>query len=161
MDIPSIGLGTFAIKDAQVAIDSIRYAIEEVGYRYIDTACVYQNEEVLGEALFQVFQNGKVKRDEVFITTKLWSTYRRPEYVSLGLSESLKKLKLDYVDLYLILLHLFPIIQKLFFQKMKIRNLFGIMLIFWTRGLKWRNWLPISKLDSLECLIFQLKCSKE
>lgn len=102
MEIPLIGLGTFAIKDPQNAINSIRYAIEDVGYRHLDTACVYGNEEVIGEALSQIFQAGKVKRSELFITTKLWSTYRRPERVQQALNESLSKLKLDYVDLYLI-----------------------------------------------------------
>jgi len=96
---PSIGLGTFASTEGDckaVVID----AILNKGYRHIDTASIYQNEGVIGEALQEVFATGKVKREEVFITTKLWQDER--EDVEGALRRSLAKLKLDYVDLYLI-----------------------------------------------------------
>ena len=74
-------------------------AVLNHGYRHIDTASVYANEEVIGEALQEVFATGKVKREEVFISTKLWQTER--DDVEAAVRRSLQKLKLDYIDLYL------------------------------------------------------------
>ena len=74
-------------------------AIMKCGYAHIDTAALYKNEQVVGAALEECFAQGK-KREDVFVTTKLWHTdYHNVEG---AISESLSKLKLDYVDLYLI-----------------------------------------------------------
>jgi diketogulonate reductase-like aldo/keto reductase len=78
------------------------YAVEERGYRYIDTAHVYQNEEVIGRALAKIFAKGVIKRSDLWITTKLWNFNRRPGLVEPALRDSLGRLGLEYVDLYLI-----------------------------------------------------------
>lgn len=96
--MPQIGLGTFAIRD-EAARKSIKEAILEVGYRHLDTAELYKNEAEIGEVLQECFEAG-LKREEIFITTKLWvDDVADPEA---ALKTSLGKLKLDYVDLYLI-----------------------------------------------------------
>jgi len=73
-----------------------------VGYRHIDTVAVYGNEEEIGEALAEVFTEGEIFREDVFITSKLWNDSHVEEQVRHALEDSLKKLKLDYLDLYLI-----------------------------------------------------------
>ncbi|VDN55830.1 unnamed protein product [Dracunculus medinensis] len=99
-DMPAVGLGTWLSKPDEVR-NAVCWAIE-VGYRLIDTAHIYGNEEAIGEALAQSFKAGKIKRDDIFITTKLWCTHNRPEFMEEQMKESLRKLKLDYVDLYLV-----------------------------------------------------------
>ena len=74
----------------------------EVGFRQLDASERYRNEELVGEAMRDVFQAGKIKREDVFIATKLWNNNHRPERVKPAFETSLKKLQLDYVDLYLI-----------------------------------------------------------
>jgi diketogulonate reductase-like aldo/keto reductase len=102
MDIPRIGLGAAFAKDQSTIDQALTYAIEEVGYRYIDTAHLYENEEFIGNTLQKIFSKGKIKKEDIFITTKLWSTNRRPERVEQACRDSLKRLKLAYLDLYLI-----------------------------------------------------------
>jgi len=68
LSMPLIGLGTFQL----VSKDAIVTAIGDLGYRHLDTAWLYQNEEIIGEALKEVLGNGKVKREELFVTTKIW-----------------------------------------------------------------------------------------
>lgn len=74
----------------------------EIGYRHIDTASAYRNEKEIGDVLSEWFSAGKLKREDVFITTKLPSTALQPELVVSTLKKSLDLLQLDYVDLYLI-----------------------------------------------------------
>lgn len=94
--IPAVGLGTWQSDPGQVK-DAVAHALK-VGYRHIDCAFVYGNENEVGEGLKQAFDSG-LKREEVFITSKLWCTYhRKPEDC---LDEGLRRLGLDYVDLYL------------------------------------------------------------
>lgn len=94
--IPALGLGTWQSAPGEVK-KAVVHAIS-VGYRHIDCAYVYGNENEVGEGLREAFKSG-VKREDLFITTKLWCTYHsRAEQ---NLDESLKSLGLDYVDLYL------------------------------------------------------------
>lgn len=74
----------------------------EVGYRHVDTAYVYQNEEFVGNVLKEWFSTGKLKRDDMFVTTKLPIMSDNPNTVEDYLKTSLSRLQLEYVDLYLI-----------------------------------------------------------
>ena len=96
--IPQLGLGVWELSDEQ-AYNSVRAAIE-AGYRHIDTAKVYENEEAVGRAVNDAIKAGDVSREDLFITTKLWNDDQ--ERVAEAHAESLKRLGLDYVDLYLI-----------------------------------------------------------
>ncbi len=98
--IPAIGLGTWNAPD-DVVSDAVKFAIEN-GYRHIDCAAIYLNEKAVGKAFHNVVQSNVVKRDELFITSKLWNSYHQPEQVLPALKNSLHDLQLDYLDLYLI-----------------------------------------------------------
>ena len=98
--MPAIGLGTWKAKGEEVK-NAVKAAIQS-GYRHIDTAAIYGNEEAIGEALQEVFSEGSVKREDLFITSKLWNDAHHPENVIPALKDSLQKLKLEYLDLYLI-----------------------------------------------------------
>ncbi|OZJ04747.1 hypothetical protein BZG36_01792 [Bifiguratus adelaidae] len=94
--IPAIGLGTWLSEPGKVRT-AVEVAIK-TGYKHIDCAYVYRNEQEVGEA----FANSKFDRKELFVTSKLWNIYHRPEYVRPAVEASLKNLKLDYLDLYLV-----------------------------------------------------------
>jgi diketogulonate reductase-like aldo/keto reductase len=98
--IPALGFGTL-IPDP-VATKTATKAALEAGFRLLDTAERYRTEKEVGEAMQEVFQAGKVKREDVFVITKLWNSHHRPELVKPAFEASLKKLQLDYVNLYLI-----------------------------------------------------------
>ena len=98
--IPALGFGTL-IPDP-VATKNATKAALEAGFRVLDTAERYRTEKEVGEAMQEVFKAGKIKREDVFVVTKLWNTNHRPERVKPAFEASLKKLQLDYVDLYLI-----------------------------------------------------------
>ena len=101
--IPAVGLGTFGsdhAKPTEIA-DAVREAIA-LGYRHIDCARVYGNEAEVGEVFEEVFASGLVSRDELWVTTKLWNDMHGDGDVLLSLAQSLKDLRLDYVDLFLV-----------------------------------------------------------
>ncbi|XP_075711915.1 estradiol 17 beta-dehydrogenase 5-like isoform X1 [Rhinoderma darwinii] len=101
--IPVVGLGTYAPQEfpKSLAEEAVKVALE-VGYQHIDSAFIYGNEVEVGRAINAKIADGTVKREEVFYTTKLWSTFQTPELVRPALEKSLKDLKMDYVDLFLI-----------------------------------------------------------
>jgi len=95
--MPWLGLGVFLVKDGEEVISSVKAALE-AGYRAIDTAAIYRNEEGVGKAIAE----SNVPREELFITTKLWNADQGYESTLAAFDESMKKLGLDYLDLYLI-----------------------------------------------------------
>nr|ATJ44496.1 aldehyde reductase 1 [Helicoverpa armigera] len=99
--IPTLALGTFGFEDIPKMRSAVNYAIE-AGYRHIDTAALYDNEQEIGKGISDVLKKGLVKREELFVTTKLWNDKHARDQVVPALRESLAKLGLDYVDLYLI-----------------------------------------------------------
>ncbi|KAK1693039.1 hypothetical protein QYE76_009736 [Lolium multiflorum] len=98
--IPSIGLGTMQIEPG--AVDGAIYAAVKAGYRHIDCAPIYCNEKQVGLALKKLFEDGVVKREDLFITSKLWSGDHAPEDVPEAFGTTLKDLQIDYIDLFLI-----------------------------------------------------------
>jgi len=95
--IPQLGLGVFKVQDADDLKRAVAEALED-GYRHFDTATIYHNEEWLGEALAQ----SDVKREDLFITSKVWNSNTTYDETIAAFHESLKKLQTDYLDLYLI-----------------------------------------------------------
>jgi diketogulonate reductase-like aldo/keto reductase len=98
--IPALGFGTL-IPDPVATRAATRAALE-AGFRQLDASERYRNEQQVGEAMQEVFKAGKIKREEVFIATKLWNNNHRPQRVKPAFEASLKRLQLDYIDLYLI-----------------------------------------------------------
>lgn len=99
-EMPLLGLGTYKLRGEDLT-RSVREAID-LGYRHFDTATLYENEEELGQALASAMKVGDVTRDELFITSKVWHDHHGKGKVDQAFSESLDKLQLDYLDLYLI-----------------------------------------------------------
>src|SRR5246127_966951 len=98
--MPALGFGTL-IPDPVATRNATKAALE-AGFRLLDTAERYKTEKEVGEAMRELFQGGKIKREDIFVITKLWNTNHRPERVKSAFEASLKKLQLDFVDLYLI-----------------------------------------------------------
>ncbi|KAF8719576.1 hypothetical protein HU200_024313 [Digitaria exilis] len=98
--MPSVGLGTWQIEPE--AVCNAIYAAVKSGYRHIDSAVAYRNQKEVGLALKKLFEDGVVKREDLFITSKLWSGNHAPEDVEDDISSALEDLQLDYIDLYLI-----------------------------------------------------------
>lgn len=98
--IPVVGFGTL-IRDGVAARQAIKVALE-VGFRHLDCAELYGNEDVVGVAMREAFEVGTVAREELFVSSKLWNNNHRPERVRPALEASLRRLQLDYLDAYLI-----------------------------------------------------------
>jgi diketogulonate reductase-like aldo/keto reductase len=98
--IPAVGFGTL-IPDPLATRQATQAALE-AGFRHLDCAERYRNEEAVGDAMQAVFRAGTIRREDVFITTKLWNTNHRPERVKPAFDASLRRLRIDYLDCYLI-----------------------------------------------------------
>ena len=105
--LDSIGLGLWKIENKKTA--SVVETAIQLGYRHFDSACDYGNEIETGQGIAASIASGLVKREDLWITSKLWNSYHRPEHVKPALLKSLKDLGVDFLDLYLI--H-FPISSK-------------------------------------------------
>jgi len=101
--IPAVGLGTFGSDrfSGQEIADAVKEAIS-IGYRHIDCASVYGNEDLIGNSLKEVLDSGLVKREELFITSKVWNDMHSDGDILISVAKSLKDLKLSYLDLYLV-----------------------------------------------------------
>jgi len=97
VNMPWFGLGVFKVKEGSEVVDSVKAALKH-GYKSIDTAAVYKNEEGVGQAL----KEAGVAREELFITTKVWNSDQGYESTLQAFETSMEKLGLDYLDLYLI-----------------------------------------------------------
>lgn len=95
--IPTLGFGTYKLKEGKEAFESVSYALE-VGYRHIDSAKIYENEKSVGEAI----NNSSIKREDIFITSKVWNTDRGYDNTLKAFENTIKNLNVDYLDLYLI-----------------------------------------------------------
>ena len=95
--IPVIGFGTWQAQNGEIATAAVSAALK-AGYRHIDTAAIYRNEESVGKAI----RESGIAREEIFVTTKLWNKCRTYELAYEAFERSISKLGLDYVDLYLI-----------------------------------------------------------
>lgn len=98
--MPAVGFGTL-FRDLSTTTEAVKCALE-VGFRHFDCAERYRNEEQIGVAFQQVFAAGLIRREDVFVTTKLWNTNHRPERVEAALEASCRRLQVDYIDCYLI-----------------------------------------------------------
>jgi diketogulonate reductase-like aldo/keto reductase len=99
-EIPALGFGT-SLSDNTKTHGAVKTAVE-VGFRHLDAAERYRNEAQVGTALKELFANKTVRREDLFVTTKLWNNNHRPERVRPALQASLNRLGLDAVDLYLV-----------------------------------------------------------
>ena len=101
--IPAVGFGTFASEGAKGETYKAVEAALNIGYRHLDCAWFYQNEEEVGEAVRDFLKKrSDVKREDLFICTKVWNHLHEPEEVKWSLNNSLEKFGLDYVDLFLV-----------------------------------------------------------
>jgi len=98
--MPAVGLGTWKAERGQVRA-AVHFALQ-AGYRHIDCASVYQNEEEVGEALQAALTPGHVPREELFVCSKVWNTEHAADRVRAACIRSLQALKLTYLDLYMV-----------------------------------------------------------
>ncbi|KAH8307312.1 hypothetical protein KR044_009966 [Drosophila immigrans] len=98
-EMPMLGLGTFASQNKEGEV-SIKHAID-IGYRHLDTAYFYHNEPEVGQSIRDKIAEDVVKREDIFLVTKLWNIHHEPERVEGACRKQLANLGLDYIDLYL------------------------------------------------------------
>ena len=98
--IPGVGFGMWKV-DKSACSDLVFGAIQS-GYRHLDCAADYGNEKEVGEGIKKAIDAGLVKREDLWVTSKLWNTYHEPQHVIPACKKSLNDLGLDYLDLYLI-----------------------------------------------------------
>ena len=102
LKMPMVGFGVFRVPDKKECQESVYQAIK-TGYRLIDTAASYTNEDAVGQAVRQAIDEGICKREDLFITSKLWvQDMRNYDAARYGIDASLKKSGLEYIDLYLL-----------------------------------------------------------
>ncbi|PKA98344.1 diketogulonate reductase-like aldo/keto reductase [Flavobacteriaceae bacterium MAR_2009_75] len=104
VEMPYFGLGTYQADNNQEVVDAVKFALDH-GYRHIDTAAVYKNEEGVGRAI----KESAVAREDIFLTTKVWNSDQGYESTLKAFDASLERLATDYVDLYLV--H-WPVVEK-------------------------------------------------
>lgn len=97
VEMPYLGLGVYKVENGEEVINAIQYALD-AGYRLIDTAAFYKNEEGVGEGI----KKANIAREDLFVTSKLWIDDQGPEKTRKAFEDSLDKLGLEYLDLYLI-----------------------------------------------------------
>jgi D-xylose reductase len=98
--MPAVGLGCWKVS-REIAAQTVREAIR-IGYRHFDCACDYGNEAEVGAGLSEAIRTGACRREDLWITSKLWNTYHARDHVRPAIERSLRDLQLDYLDLYLI-----------------------------------------------------------
>lgn len=99
--MPWLGIGVFKVEEGPELVNAVKYAIKH-GYRSIDTAAIYQNEEGVGQAIKEGLAETGLSREDLFVTSKVWNSDLGYESALAAFETSLKKLQLDYLDLYLI-----------------------------------------------------------
>jgi len=95
--IPQLGLGTWLCRTGEVG-EAVKMGLE-IGYRHIDCAASYENQEEIGHIFNAAFGNGKIKREDVFITSKIWNTCHSYEKATAAIDKILKELQISYLDL--------------------------------------------------------------
>lgn len=101
VEMPWFGLGVFKVEDGPKLVEAVKSAIK-AGYRSIDTAAIYGNEKAVGEGIRAGIKEAGISREDLFITSKVWNSDQGYETTLAAYEESLKKLELDYLDLYLV-----------------------------------------------------------
>lgn len=101
VEMPWLGLGVFLAKDGNEVVQAVKTALKH-GYLSIDTAAAYQNEEGVGQAIAESVAEGIISREDIFVTSKVWNSDQGYETTLTAFNESLHKLNLDYLDLYLV-----------------------------------------------------------
>ncbi|TQR09243.1 aldo/keto reductase [Psychrobacillus soli] len=101
VEMPWLGLGVFQVEEGQVLVDAVKVAIKH-GYRSIDTAAIYGNEAGVGQGIREAIEETGVPREDLFVTSKVWNSELGYDSTIAAYEESVSKLGLDYLDLYLI-----------------------------------------------------------
>jgi methylglyoxal/glyoxal reductase len=97
VDMPWLGFGVYGLDDGDEVVRCVKHALE-LGYRSIDTASIYKNERGVGQAI----RESDIPREEIFLTTKVWNDVQRARRTLAAFEDSLERLRVDYVDLYLV-----------------------------------------------------------